>query len=88
MKIKDWITAIASILASATIVGAVGIAAGDTRWVTAETFDKRIDKIEINALDRQITFLQIKINQGEATTSERIYIEALKQQLRALDGSE
>lgn len=84
VKIREWIQIVIAMLALVGLAGSVGVWAGDQRWVVASTFAKQIEQIEINALDRQITFLQIKINENEATKSERIYIESLKQQLRAL----
>lgn len=52
--------------------------------VASKEIYEKIEQLDINSLDRQITFLQIKIDQQEATTSEKIYIEALRLQLRAL----
>ncbi|MCK5336003.1 MAG: hypothetical protein KAQ67_07565 [Gammaproteobacteria bacterium] len=84
MKFKEWLQVIATMLILVTTAGSVGVWAGDHRWVTASNLDKIIVQLEINALDRQITFLQIKVNQGEASNSEKIYMETLKQQLRAM----
>lgn len=38
----------------------------------------------INALDTQITFLKIKVQQGEASESEKIILPTLERQLREL----
>ena len=84
MKFKEWLQVIATMLILVATTGSVGVWAGDHRWVTVSNLDKIIVQLEINALDRQITFLQIKVNQGEATNSEKIYMETLKQQLRTM----
>ena len=84
MKFKEWLQIIATMLILVTTTGSVGVWAGDHRWVTASNLNKIMAQLEINVLDRQITFLQIKVNQGEASTSEEIYIDTLKQQLRAM----
>ena len=82
MKIKEWITVIAAIMVIVSMAGAAGVWAGDQRWVTAAQINQKLDKIEINALGRQITFLQTKIDENEASKSEKIYIKFLRQQLR------
>ncbi len=88
---KDWTEFIKSLFAMLVIVGAVGAWAGDVLFVTDAELEivqtklyKKIGQTEINQLDREITFLQIKINQNEATASERIYIETLRQQYRTM----
>ena len=50
----------------------------------AKNLKDQLDLIQINSLDKQITFLQIKIDQDEATQSEKIFIQTLRQQLRQL----
>lgn len=44
-----------------------------------------LKSIQIETLDREITFLKIKKEQGEASKSEAIYLETLMQQKRALE---
>lgn len=70
--------------------GAVG-AGGDLRWVTHENFKlaasvqaNALAQLEINQLDRRITFLQIKVQTNEATNSEVIILPELERQLREL----
>jgi len=91
MAPKNWIEFIKTLIGVLVIVGSTLIWAGDTRWVTQENFklasnelSDQIAQLEINNLDSRITFLRIKIGQGEATESEKIYIQALEQQLREL----
>ena len=84
MKFKEWLQIISTMLILVVTGGSAIVWAGDHRWVTASNLDKIIVQLEINALDRQITFLQIKVNQGEASNSEKIYMQALEQQLRAM----
>jgi len=88
---KDWMGLFYSILAVTVLLGTASITAGDIRWnqsleiaQLAEKLNNKIDQKEINKLDRDITFLQIKIDEGESTSSDRIYIKTLQQQLRAL----
>lgn len=84
MKAKDWAGVILAILGLLGVAGSVAVWAGDQHWVVASTFTKALKQMDINSLDRQITFLQIKIDEDEATRSETIYIKTLKQQLRSL----
>lgn len=84
MKFKEWLQVIATMLILVATTGSAIVWAGDHRWVIAINLDKKIAQLEINALDRQITFLQIKVEQGEASNSEKIYMLTLKQQLRAM----
>ena len=86
MKIdpKYWIDFSKSLVGLTVIIGVAGVWAGDQRWMTVSAGEKLVEKLEINTLDRQITFLHIKIDQGEATDSEKIWVKTLEQQLRAL----
>jgi hypothetical protein len=81
MNSKDWLGILATVLTLLAGTGAAGIWAADQRYVTQDS----IKAIEINRLDREITYIKIKIDQGEATDSEKIYIETLKQQKRAME---
>lgn len=80
MRFKDWVQILTAMLILITATGSLAVWAGDKRWVTVN----RLEEMEVNQLDREITFLQIKINEGEASSSERIYIQTLRQQLRAM----
>ncbi len=81
MNIKDWIGVIASSLAIVGTAGATGKWAADQYYWTKD--DARAS--EKRQLDREITYIEVKIQQQEATNSELIYVETLKQQLRALE---
>jgi len=84
----NWFKSLAAVL---VIVGmSVGFA-GDYRWVTHSQFDlavssaaKALAQLEINQLDRQITFIRTKVRVGEATNSEKIILPELERQLREL----
>jgi len=88
----NWIKSLAAVL---VIVGmSVGFA-GDFRWVTHSKFDlavssatKALAQLEINQLDRQITFLQTKVRLGEATNSEHVILPELERQLRELQSAQ
>ena len=82
MNIADWIKLIAVIVGLMSTAGGIGVWAADQRYVTSED----LRSLEINRLDREITYIEIKVQQDEATNSERIYVESLKQQKRALEG--
>ncbi len=84
LGLKDWTGFVYSVLVILVMMGTVGVWAGDQRWVVAEVLTTKVRQLEINQLDREITFLLIKIQQGEASSSEMIYIKTLEQQLRAL----
>ena len=84
----DWIRSMAAVLVIVFV--SVGFA-GDFRWlkisdfeVASSEFAKALSQLEINQLDRQITFLQTKVRVGEATSSERIILPELERQLREL----
>lgn len=81
MNLRDWIGVVSTVAVLTGALGGVGVWAADQRYITNEA----AKALEINRLDREITYIQIKIDQGEATNSERIYIETLKQQKRALE---
>ena len=88
---KDWMEFIKSVFATSIVLGTVGVWAGDLYFATDDDLHRvsveitqKINQGEINQLDREITFLAIKITQKEATTAEHIYIETLKLQLRAM----
>lgn len=80
MTIKDWIYIIGAVVSLMATAGGAGIWAADKRYITQEAMQVK----EMRDLDREITYIQIKIDQQEATNSERIYIQTLKQQLRDL----
>jgi len=87
----NWIRSLAAVLVIVFI--SVGFA-GDFRWVTHSKFDlavssaaKALLQLEINQLDRQITFLQTKVGIGEATNSEKIILPELERQLRELQSA-
>ena len=81
MNIKDWIGVIASTAALVSLAGGVVVYAGDNRYVTQESMMLK----DIRDLDREITFIEIKKQTGEASQSEKLYVETLKQQKRALE---
>lgn len=81
---KYWAEFLKTLLGLIIIIGIAGVWAGDQRWMTVAASEQLISNLEIRQLDRQITFLQIKIDQGEATSSDKIWIQTLRQQLRAL----
>ncbi len=80
MNIRDWISVVVM------SVGLIGSAGAGGKWLADQHYVTRDDARaqEIRELDREITFIDIKVSQGEATNSERIYVESLRQQLRAL----
>ena len=80
MNIKEWLSVIAVSIALMSSALAGGKWLADQHYVTQEGLIIN----RINDLDDRITFLQIKIDQQEASNSEKIYIEALKQKLRSL----
>lgn len=84
MKIKEWVSVIAAILVILSAGGAVGVWAADQRYVVAADLSAQLLNMQIADLDNQITLLQIKATNNEASQSEKIYLESLKQQLRAL----
>ena len=57
-------------------------AAAQTKAIKAVT--KQLESFRINDLDAQITFLKIKVEQGEASKSEEIILPTLERQLREL----
>ncbi len=81
MIIKDVLANTAVTIALLSSSGTVGVWAASQYFVTHEALKHQ----EIMQLDREITYIQIKIDQNEATKSEMIYIETLKQQKRALE---
>lgn len=81
MQSKEWIGVIGTCVTLMGAAGGIGVWAADQRYVTHDA----VKSLEANRLDREITYLEIKIQQNEATNSEKIYIETLKQQLRALE---
>jgi len=92
MKFLDgWVGFLKNLIVLLIIIGgAVGFA-GDFRWVTNQKFEyassvqtKALAQLEINQLDRQITFIHIKVRTNEATTSEIIILPELERQLREL----
>jgi hypothetical protein len=81
MKIKEWIGMFVAIIALSGALGGVGLWAADQRYVTQDSMTIK----DIRDLDREITYIEIKKQTGEATASEMIYVETLKQQKRALE---
>ena len=81
MRLVEWAGVIAATLTMIGTAGAGGVWIADQRYVTQES----IKALEINRLDREITYIKIKKDQNEATNSEIIYLETLKQQKRALE---
>lgn len=84
----NWFKSLAGVLVIVFI--SVGFA-GDFRWVTNTKFElaansaaQALAQLEINQLDRQITFLKTKVRIGEATNSEKIILPELERQLRVL----
>lgn len=57
-------------------------AAEQTKAIQAVS--RELASFRINDLDSQITFLKIKVEQGEATASEKIILPTLERQLREL----
>ena len=83
-SVKQWIELVSKTLGLLAIIGGAIVWAGDTRYLLVMDFKSYTQQQEITELDREITYLQIKIDQDEASKSEQIYIETLRQQLRAL----
>lgn len=94
MSIKfldGWVGFLKNLLGLVIIIGGTVAIAGDFRWVTNHKFElasslqtKALAQLEINQLDRQITFIQIKVRTNEATNSEKIILPELERQLREL----
>jgi len=87
----DWVRSLAAVLVIVFV--SVGFA-GDFRWVTHSKFDLAVSsaaqalaQLEINQLDRQITFIRTKVRVGEATNSEKIILPELERQLRELQSA-
>lgn len=85
----NWVKSLAGVLVIVFV--SVGFA-GDIRWVSHEKFDETVAEqtkslayLEIRSLRRQITFLDVKVQENEATTSERIILPELKRQLRDME---
>ena len=81
MKIGEWIGAAVGAATLISMAGAVVVYAGDTRWVTQESMIQK----EIRDLNKEITYIEIKEAEGEASKTERIYVETLKQQKEDLE---
>ncbi len=89
--LEGWVGFLKNLIGLIIIIGGAVAIAGDMRWVTNYKFDlassaqtRALAQLEINQLDRQITFLQIKVRTNEATGSERIILPELERQLREL----
>lgn len=87
----NWVKSLAAVV---VIVGVSVGFAGDLRWVSHTKFDlaassasQALAQLEINQLDRQITFLRTKVRVGEATNSEKIILPELERQLRELQSA-
>jgi len=87
----NWFRSLAAVLVIVFL--SVGFA-GDFRWVTHSKFDlaassatRALAQLEINQLDRQITFIRTKVRVGEATNSEKIILPELERQLRELQSA-
>ncbi len=83
---------IKSLIGVAILVGGGVVIAGNYQWVTNDKFDlamssqtKALAFLEIRALRRQISFLQTKVRENEATNSERIILPELERQLEDLE---
>lgn len=81
MTLKDWLASVAIML---SLLGTTAAAGG---WMLDQIYVRQesLKSIQIETLDREITFLKIKKEQGEASKSEAIYLETLMQQKRALE---
>jgi len=84
----NWIKSLVSVLL--IVLFTVGFA-GDFRWVSHEKFDlamsssaKALLQLEINQLDRQITFIKTRIKKGEATDTDITVLPEFERQLREL----
>ena len=84
----DWVRSLSAVLVIVFV--SVGFA-GDFRWLQISDFEiaassaaKALAQLEINQLDRQITFIRTKVRVGEATSSEQIILPELERQLREL----
>ena len=89
--LQGWVGFLKNLVGLIIIIGGAVAIAGDFRWVTNNKFDlassdqtKALAQLEINQLDRQITFLRTKVRTNEATNSEKIILPELERQLREL----
>lgn len=78
---KTCITETTRIFGLLAIIGGGLVWAGDQRWVTNDSMLFR----DYRELTRQITLIEIKIKNNEATRSEESYLPFLKQEKDALE---
>ena len=85
----NWIKSLSAVM---VIVSVTIVFAGDFRWVSHDKFDLAMSEqsnsltyLEIRSLRREISFLDTKVRENEATNSERIILPELKRQLKDLE---
>jgi hypothetical protein len=81
MTVRDWLYVVTAMVGLIGTAGSTLVWAANQHYVTQESMLVK----EIRDLDREITYIEIKKQTGEATQSEIIYVESLKQQKRALE---
>ena len=74
-----WVEA-SRVITILAVVGAAGVWAADTRYVQND----QLLQMRLDQLESQMTLLRIKADQGEATRSELIFLETIKDQVQRI----
>ena len=92
MSFKDWLYVIGAMIAIVTSAGSAVVWAADKTYVRQEIMQEAMETMrdsmqmqEWSDINKELRFLEIKKSNSEATASEIMYIDFLKQEKEALE---
>lgn len=84
LKPDNWVEFIKSLVYLLLIIATVGVWAADQRYVQVNQLKQAVQEINISRLSHEIALLKIKVQQNEATKSEKIILPLLETELETL----